>query len=83
MLEDNELLALLLLCGDQLLVQQEVVELHQCRALRSIIDSPYPEGEIVISLHLSVILHGLNGGNIAQIMVATDQHRCNILANGH
>lgn len=83
MLEDNELLAPLLLCEDQLLAQQVVLELLQWRTLGGIIGSPYPEDEIVISPHLAVILHGLNCGNIAKIMVANDQHHCNILANGH
>lgn len=79
----RQVLASLLLCDSQLLIQLVVLGLLQCRALGVIMDSPYSEGEIVISPHLAVILHGFSCENIAQIMVVTDQHHCNVLVNGH
>lgn len=81
MLEDNEVLAPLLLCDAQLLIQSVVQELLLW--IGGIMDSPYSESEIVISPHLAIILYGLSCGNIAQIMVATDQHHCNVLVNDH
>lgn len=81
MLEDNEVLAPLLLCDAQLLIQSVVQGLLLC--IGGILDSPYPESEIVISPYLAIILYGLSCGNIAQIMAATDQHHCNVLVNDH
>lgn len=91
MLEDNGVLAPLLLCDAQLLVQPVVLGLLQCRALRGIVeelgiehqkqDAPYPEAEVVISPRLAELLHSLGCGDVAQVVVATDQHQWNVLVN--
>lgn len=91
-LEDDGMLALPLLRDAQLLVQPVVLGLLQGRALGGIVkelgiehqeeDAPHPEAEVVISPCLAELLHGLGGGDVAQVMVATDQHQRNVLVDG-